>query len=86
MRAGRWIDTHRFTVYALLDCHSPGESRDDLPWCNTSHFGVLYIGENQLDFTAPHYRSEQFTVKPSTDDTGSDPATEASGRRGRKGL
>ena len=65
--------TSGFTVYALPNRHSLGESPDGLPVCNTTHKCVLYIGQNQLDFTAPHYWSEPFTVKPTADDTGADP-------------
>ena len=65
--------TSGYTVYALPDFHSLGESKDGLPVCNTTHLCVLYIGENQLDFTAPHYWSEPFKVEPTTDDTGANP-------------
>jgi len=65
--------TSGYTVYALPDRHSLGEGPGGLPVCNTTHLCVLYIGQNQLDFTAPHYWSEPFTVTPTADDTGADP-------------
>ena len=34
---------------------------------------MLYIGQNQLAFTAPHFWSEPFKVSPTPNDTGANP-------------
>jgi hypothetical protein len=65
--------TGGFTVYALPDFHSLGESKDGQPICNTTHLCVLYVGQNQLDFRAPHFWSKPFTVSLTTDNTGANP-------------
>jgi hypothetical protein len=62
-----------YTVYALPDFHSLGESKHGLPVCNATHLCVLYIGQNQLDFTVPHYWSQPFEVTPTPGDTGARP-------------
>ncbi len=41
-----------------------GEQSNDQPICNLTHACVLYIGENQEDFTQPKVFSAPFTVKP----------------------
>jgi LPXTG-motif cell wall-anchored protein len=62
-----------YTVYALPDFHSLGEPKDSRPICDLTHECVLYIGQNQLVFTAPHFWSEPFKVRPTANDTGTGP-------------
>jgi hypothetical protein len=62
-----------YTVYSLPNFHSLGEPKDSRPICDTSHECVLYIGQNQLVFTAPHYWSEPFKVSATPNDTGANP-------------
>ncbi len=69
----RTSTTSGFTVYALPNHHSLGEPKDTQPVCNTTHLCVLYIGQNQLDFTAPHFWSQPFEVSPNASDTGTPP-------------
>jgi LPXTG-motif cell wall-anchored protein len=66
------VDTG-YTVYALPDFHSLGEPKDSRPICDLTHECVLYIGQNQLVFTAPHFWSEPFKVRPTANDTGANP-------------
>jgi len=65
--------TSGFTIYALPDVTSLGESPGDQPQCDTSHECVLYVGENQNDFTQPHFFSQPFFVTPTPGDTGANP-------------
>jgi hypothetical protein len=62
-----------YTVYALPDVGSLGESPSGTPVCNTSNECVLYIGQDQTDFTMPHFFSQAFFVSPTPGDTGADP-------------
>lgn len=41
-----------------------GEQSNQQPICNLTHACVLYIGQNQEDFTQPKIFSAPFTVKP----------------------
>jgi hypothetical protein len=59
-----------YTVYALPDTTSLGEPSGGSPVCDLSDECVLYVGENQGDFTQPHYFSEAFYVNPVAGDTG----------------
>ena len=74
-RAG-WVDytnvlpNHGYTVYALPDANL-GESSSGTPVCNLSNECVLYIGQDQNDFTQPHFFSQLFYVQPVAGDTGS---------------
>jgi hypothetical protein len=40
------------------------ESPNGIPVCNSTHACVLYIGQNQEDFTKPKLLSASFTVRP----------------------
>ncbi len=61
--------TSGFTMFALPDTNL-GEGPSGLPVCNTSNECVLYIGQNQNDFTQPHFFSQPFYVKPTAGDAG----------------
>jgi hypothetical protein len=62
-----------YTVFALPDSASLGESPSDAPACDLSHECVLYVGENENDFTAPHVFSQPFYVAPNSGDLGTSP-------------
>ena len=63
-----------YTVYALPDSISLGEPASTTPVCNPANECVLYIGQNQNDFSgAPHYFSEPFFVAPNGTDNGAMP-------------
>lgn len=56
------VDFGHYPVYALPNFWALGESKTGQPVCNLSRACVLYVGENQEDFTAPHYFSQPFYV------------------------
>jgi hypothetical protein len=66
-----------YTVYALPDSISLGETSTHTPVCNLSNACVLYIGENQNDFTQPHVWSQTYYVSPNSTDDG-EPAGDGS--------
>ncbi len=61
-----------YPIYALPDSHSLGEGPGG-PTCSTTVACVLYIGQNQGDFTAPHVWSQPFYVQANADDGGENP-------------
>jgi hypothetical protein len=65
------VDYSNFAVYALPD-PSIGDTGTQ-PVCDLSNECVLFIGENQNDFTMPHFFSQPFSVKPTPGDTGANP-------------
>ena len=67
------IDYLKYTVYALPDTFSLGESPSGTPVCNLTSQCVLFIGNNFNDFTAPHLWSQGFYVNPTAGDTGANP-------------
>jgi Bacterial Ig-like domain (group 1) len=64
-----------YQVFALPDSISLGESASNQVTCgNTAATEcVLYIGDNQGDFTAPHVFSQPFNIEPNADDKGENP-------------
>ncbi len=46
-----------------------GEQSNDQPICNETHYCVLYIGQNQNDFSAPKVFSAPFLISPSSGTT-----------------
>jgi hypothetical protein len=60
-----------YTVYALPDSTSLGEGTSG-PVCGDTLATecILYIGENQNDFTAPHLWSAPFFIQPDKTDSG----------------
>jgi hypothetical protein len=56
-----------YVIYSLPNVEQLGEPKDSQPVCNTTHECVLYIGQNQEAFTAPHYWSQPFFVAPTED-------------------
>ena len=59
-----------YHVYALPDSTSLGEPGTSQPVCDLSDVCVLYVGENQGDFTQPHVFSQPFYVNPVAGDSG----------------
>ena len=63
-----------YTLYALPDSISLGEGSSGPACGNTAATEcILYIGNNQGDFTKPHLWSQPFFVKPTSDDGGENP-------------
>jgi hypothetical protein len=54
---------HHFVLYSLPN-QNLAELPDGVPVCDSSHSCVLYIGENQEDFTQPKVFSAPFSVAP----------------------
>jgi len=52
-----------YTVYSLPNA-TLGEQANGQPVCNATNPCVLYVGQNQNDFTAPKVFSAPFTVDP----------------------
>jgi hypothetical protein len=63
---------HGYTVYSLPNS-ALGESSGGTPACNLADECVLYIGQNQNDFTQPHFFSQPFWVTPNSGNTGASP-------------
>jgi MYXO-CTERM domain-containing protein len=62
-----------YTLYALPNLHSLGEQTNHLPICNTSNACVLYVGQNQNDFTQPHFFTQTFLISTNATDSGANP-------------
>jgi hypothetical protein len=60
-----------YQVYALPSS-TLGEQPNDQPVCNATNYCVLYVGQNQNDFTAPKTFSAPFLITPGS---GTAPAT-----------
>ena len=54
---------HHFVLYSLPN-RNLAEMPDGMPVCDSSHSCVLYVGENQEDFTEPKVFSVPFSVAP----------------------
>jgi hypothetical protein len=61
-----------YTIYALPDSFSLGETPDNPVTCGSTSATecMLYIGNNQNDFTAPHLWTEGFFVDTDPTDSG----------------
>ena len=64
----------KYTVYALPDSISLGEGTSG-PQCGDTAATecILYIGNNQSDFTKPHLWSQPFFIAANSDDGGENP-------------
>ena len=60
-----------YQIFALPDVNL-GETSGGVT-CDLSHQCVLYIGNNQGDFTQPHVWSQAFVIKPDPTDSGANP-------------
>jgi hypothetical protein len=58
-----------YTVY-LLPSPTLGEQSNYKPICNQTNYCVLYVGQNQNDFTAPKVFSAPFLIAPSAGTSG----------------
>ena len=65
------IDFADYQIYATPD-GAIGDTKDG-PECDLHVKCVIYIGQNQEDFTKPHFWSEPFSVAPDNGDTGANP-------------
>jgi hypothetical protein len=54
-----------YQVFALPNASTLGEAPDTVPACNKKKVCVLYVGQNQINFTAPKVFSPPFTVSKS---------------------
>lgn len=72
-----------YPVY-LLPSTTLGELSNSQPICNQTHACVLYVGQNQNDFTAPKAFSAPFLITPGSDTTTSTAAP--SGSNGGSGA
>ena len=59
---GSFSDT-TYTMYVLPNETELGETPDDRPICNAKHDCVLYVGEDQENFTWPKIWSHPFTIE-----------------------
>jgi hypothetical protein len=57
---------HRYQLFALPNASELGERADTLPACSQKKTCVLYIGQNQENFTAPKIFSSPFTFSKSS--------------------
>jgi hypothetical protein len=75
-----------YPVY-LLPSSSLGEQANFKPICNQTNYCVLYVGQNQNDFTAPKVFSAPFLIAPSSG-SGTTPTagTGSSGSSGTTGA
>jgi hypothetical protein len=67
------VSYSNYQLFSLPNVSSLFESPSGQPVCNLANQCVLYIGDNQLDFTQPHYWSQAFVVSPTAGDTGANP-------------
>jgi hypothetical protein len=57
---------HGYQLYALPNAPQLGELPDTRPICNRQKMCVLYVGQNQINFTAPKIFSPPFTISKSS--------------------
>jgi hypothetical protein len=75
-----------YTVY-LLPTPTLGEQSNAQPICNQTNYCVLYVGQDQNDFTAPKVFSAPFLVAPTSGTTGTtSPASGAPGSSATTGT
>jgi hypothetical protein len=64
---------HSYQLFSLPSA-ALGEQANWQPVCNATHTCVLYVGENQDDFTQPKIFSRPFTITPSAADPSAVPS------------
>ncbi len=74
-----------YQVY-LLPNAVLGEQSNNQPICNQTHACVLYVGQNQSDFTAPKVFSAPFLISPSSSTTTSTAAGATGSKSGSSGT
>lgn len=57
---------HGFQLFALPNVPTLGELPNGQPVCNQKKSCVLYVGQDQIHFTAPKEFSPPFTIQPSS--------------------
>ena len=57
---------HGYQLFALPNAPQLGEQPDTLPACNQKKICVLYVGQNQENFTAPKMFSPPFAISKSS--------------------
>jgi hypothetical protein len=67
-----------YTIY-LLPSPALGEQSNDQPVCNQTNPCVLYVGQNQNDFTAPKVFSTAFSIAPASGGTTTTGVTASTG-------
>ena len=77
--AGGTVDKAGYVIYQLPTRIEP---TDSVPVCNASHACVLYVGQDQNDFSRPHVWSTPFYVGTGTDAAGSTGAAASSASSG----
>ena len=73
---GGTVDERRYTINTLPTSLEP---KDNIPVCNATHACVLYVGQNQNDFRAPHVWSAPFYVGTGIDAAGTSGVVTGSG-------
>jgi len=74
-----------YTVY-LLPSSSLGEQGNFKPVCNQTNYCVLYVGQDQNDFTAPKVFSAPFLIAPGSGTTTTSASTGSSGSSASTGT
>jgi hypothetical protein len=70
------VDYKNYTVYALPDHKSLGESPTGSPVCNATKKCVLYVGTDQTDIPkSKYFVSQTFNVAPNATDSGDNPGS-----------
>ncbi len=64
------FQTYTGSLYEILALPDANLGETTGPTCDLAHACVLYIGQNQSDFTQPHVWSQVFSVKPNATDSG----------------
>ena len=57
---------HGFQLFALPNVPTLGELPNGQPVCSQKKSCVLYVGQDQIHFTAPKEFSPPFTIQPSS--------------------
>ncbi len=74
VKPGGGISESTYTIYQLPST-TLGERPDGQPVCNAGNQCVLYVGQNQNDFTQPKLFSSPFIVATASGTAGSPPGT-----------
>jgi hypothetical protein len=74
VKPGGGISESHYTIYQLPST-TLGERPDGQPVCNAGNQCVLYVGQNQNDFTQPKLFSSPFIVATASGTAGSPPGT-----------
>jgi hypothetical protein len=64
IKADGSFSEHAYELFTLPNSSELGETAGDQPVCSRSKDCVLYIGQNQIDFTSPKIFSPPFKILP----------------------